>query len=233
MIATVTFVAAEPKEIVETGYDRIAERHLAWINEIRGDPRLRFLNDLMARLPVRPTVLDLGCGAGVPCTALLAARADVVGVDLSASQLQLARRNVPSGRFIKADMTTVEFPPASFDAVTAFYSVLHVPRDQHGALFRRIAAWLRPGGHFLASLGCWADPGTVEDWLGTPMFFSGHDAETNRRMLGQAGLTAVVDEAVAMQEPEGEATFQWVIASTPVAEIQDCHQVFRGACAPC
>jgi len=202
------FVAAEPKEIVETGYDRIAERHLAWINEIRGDPRLRFLNDLIARLPARPTSLDLGCGAAVPCTALLAERGDVVGVDVSASQLQLARRNVPGARFIKSDMTAVKFPAASFDSVTAFYSVAHVPRDQHGALFRRIAVWLRPGGHFLASLGCFADPGTIEEWLGTPMFFSSHDAETNRRLLAQAGLTVVVDEAVTMCEPEGEATFQ-------------------------
>jgi hypothetical protein len=56
------FVAAEPKEIVETGYDRIAERHLAWIHEIRGDPRLQFLNDLIARLPAHPTSLDLVCG---------------------------------------------------------------------------------------------------------------------------------------------------------------------------
>lgn len=206
-------MAAEPKEIVETGYDRIAERHLAWINEIRGDPRLRFLNDLIARLPAQPTLLDLGCGAGVPCTALLADHGDVVGVDLSSSQLRLARRYVPGARFIKSDMTVVEFAPASFDAVTAFYSVAHVPRDQHGALFRRVAAWLRPGGHFLASQGCFALAGCVEDWLGTAMFFSSHDAESNRHLLARAGLAVVVDEVVTMHEPEGEATFQWVIAA--------------------
>jgi cyclopropane fatty-acyl-phospholipid synthase-like methyltransferase len=160
-------------------------------------------------------VLDLGCGAGVPCTALLAERGEVVGVDLSSRQLQLARRNIRDARFIKSDMTTVEFSPASFDAVTAFCSVANVPRDQHGALFDRIAFWLRPGGHFLASLGYSADAGTVEDWLGTPMSFSSHDAETNRRLLAQAGLTVVVDEAVTMQEPEGAVTFQWVIATRP------------------
>jgi SAM-dependent methyltransferase len=206
-------VASEPKDIVEAGYDHIAERHLAWLGEIRGDPRLRFLHDLVARLPSRPTVLDLGCGAGAPCTALLAEHGDVVGVDLSGKQLELACQNAPAACFIKSDMATVEFRPASLDATTAFYSIAHVPREQHGGLFRRIAVWLRPGGHLLASLGCSGDAGSVEDWLGAPMFFSSHDAQTNRRLLAEAGLAVVVDETVTMHEPEGPATFQWVIAT--------------------
>lgn len=205
----------EPSDIVEAGYDLVADRHLAWINEIRGDPRLRFVRDLRARLAERPTILDLGCGAGVPCTALLAEHADVVGVDVSARQLQLARHHVPGARFVKADMATVDFPALSFDAVTAFYSVAHVPRERHGELFGRVASWLRPGGHFLASLGCGSTDGAVEDWLGAPMFFSSHDAPTNLRLLLAAGLDVVVDEIVTMEEPEGAVTFQWVIAVKP------------------
>jgi SAM-dependent methyltransferase len=205
----------EPNDIVEAGYDLVADRHLAWIDEIRGDPRLRFVRELQARLPEHPTILDLGCGAGVPCTALLAEHADVVGVDVSARQLELARHHVPGARFVKADMGTVDFPALSFDAVTAFYSVAHVPRDRHGALFGRIAAWLRPGGHFLAALGCGNSDGVVPDWLGAPMFFSSHDAPTNRRLLSAAGLDVLVDETVTMAEPEGPATFQWVIATRP------------------
>jgi ubiquinone/menaquinone biosynthesis C-methylase UbiE len=204
-------VTAKPQDIVQGGYDRIAARHLAWAGEIRGDPRLRFLHDLMSRLPAHPAVLDLGCGAGVPCTALLAERGEVAGVDLSASQLELARHNVPSARLIQADMTTLALRPASFDAVTAFYSINHVPRDQHSSLFRRITTWLRPGGHFLAALGCGAGETTVDDWLGTPMFFSSHDAHTNRHLLTGAGLTLLTDETLTMQEPQGPATFHWVI----------------------
>ncbi|HEY1917264.1 MAG TPA: class I SAM-dependent methyltransferase [Streptosporangiaceae bacterium] len=223
-------MTAEPRDIVAAGYDRIAARHLAWINEIHGDPRLRFLADLMAWLPAHPAVLDLGCGAGVPCTALLAERVaecgergerggcgscggggEVIGVDLSARQLELARRKVPGARFIHADMTTLDLPPASLDAVTAFYSIVHVPRGQHRSLFRRIATWLRPGGLFLAALGCGGDEGTTEQWLGEPMFFSSHGAPTNRRLLTDAGLTLLADEIVTMQEPEGPATFHWLI----------------------
>lgn len=162
-----------------------------------------------------PASPDIGCGAGVPCTRLLAEHGDVLGLDISNSQIELARKNVPNARFIKADMTTVELPPAGFDAVTAFYSIAHIPRSQHSTLFRRIATWLRPGGHFLAALGSGNSHGIVENWLGAPMFFSSYDAPTNRRLLGETGLIVSVDETVTMYEPEGPATFQWVIATKP------------------
>jgi hypothetical protein len=47
---------------------------------------------------------------------------------------------------------------------------------------------------------------------GTPMFFSSHAPEVNRRLLTEAGFTLVVDEPVTMHEPEGPATFHWVLA---------------------
>nr|WP_166640188.1 class I SAM-dependent methyltransferase [Amycolatopsis sp. SID8362] len=184
---------------------------MEWSARIEDDPRMRFLGELTGRLPDGSRVLDLGCGAGVPCTAVLAERHDVVGVDLSATQLELARRNVPGGRFEKGDMTTVSFPDGSFDAVTAFYSVLHVPREEQGALFARIAGWLRPGGWFLAALGCSEANGVEADWLGTPMFFSSYAPAVNRRSLEAAGFTLEVDEPVTMQEPEGSARFHWVL----------------------
>jgi hypothetical protein len=40
-------------------------------------------------------------------------------------------------------MTTIEFPARAFDAVSAFYSITHVPRDEHARLLQKIAGWLR------------------------------------------------------------------------------------------
>jgi hypothetical protein len=45
------------------------------------------------------------------------------------------------------------------------------------------------------------------------MFFSGFDAETNRRLLRDAGFELVVNELVWMREPQGEVAFLWVLAS--------------------
>ena len=85
------------KKVVETGYDRVAERYLA--SKDAGDPTtLAALEELARTLAPGAAVLDLGCGAGVPVTRWLARRFAVTGVDFSARQLELARLNVLAAR---------------------------------------------------------------------------------------------------------------------------------------
>lgn len=201
--------------IVSAGYDALADRFLDWAGRVEGDPRERFCAALAARLPPSARVLDLGCGAGLPSTRALAERYDVVGVDVSPEQVARARANVPAATVVCADLAAVSFPDASFDAVSAFYSISHVPRALHAALFGRIARWLAPGGWLLASLGAGDGPDWRGDWLGVPMFFSAFDADTNRRLLRDAGFRLELDEVVTMREPEGEVAFLWVLARTP------------------
>ena len=207
-----TTMQDEPGRTIASGYDRISERYLAWIDRIEGDPRDRMLAAFAGRLPAGARVLDLGCGPGVPSTRALAERFEVVGVDISAAQIELARANVPEATFIHGDFTAMDLPDASLDGVTAFYSITHVPRQGHAELFARIARWLVPGGLFLASLGASDSPDWVGEWLGVPMFFSSHDAETNRALLRDAGFELLLDEIVEMREPEGPVSFLWVIA---------------------
>lgn len=197
------------KKIVETGYDAIAEHYLTWSAQITDDPRAHYLNELDHRLDDNAKVLELGCGAGVPSTLRLAERHDVLGVDLSQQQLDLARANVPGARFEKADMTALDFPDGQFDAVAAFYSILHVPRAEQPALIANIARWLKPGGLFLASLGV-GTPDVTEDWLGVEMFFGSNTPARNRELLAQH-LEIVIDDLVTMHEPD-PATFHWVLA---------------------
>src|SRR5215469_3386579 len=49
------------KKLVESGYDRIAERYLAWGSY--PSPRLLYLQQVLDRLPDGAQVLELGCGA--------------------------------------------------------------------------------------------------------------------------------------------------------------------------
>ena len=208
-------MSADPrKQTVEAGYDELAPRFGEWAARVEGDPWERFLDELARRLAPRARVLDLGCGNGHK-TACLADRFDVTGVDISEEQLRLARAEIPDATFLHADLAELEVPAKSYDAVTAFYSISHVPRDEHAALFGKVARWLRPGGLFLASLSANGTDDWTEEWLGVEMFFSGFDADTNRRLVREAGLELVVDEVVSMQEPETEATFLWVLARKP------------------
>ena len=206
----------DPREVVARGYDEVAERYLEWSPLRPSEARLRYLRLACDRIPPGARMLELGCGAGIPMTAALADGRDVTGVDISARQVELARANVPNATFLQADMTTLAFESSSFDAVVAFYSLTHVPRDDVPGLLRRVRDWLRPGGTFIAAMGVEDDPGTIEaDWLGVDMYFSHFSARKNRRIVAEAGL--VVESAEVLAEPEDrcDARFLWVLAHAP------------------
>ena len=200
------------KTIVARGYDALGEGYLAWSLAFADPGRDHMLAAFMGRLPSRARVLDLGCGPGLPSTRLLADRFDVTGVDISETQLDAARRNVPQASFVHGDLADVDFPTESFEGVAALYSVSHVPRGAHGPLFERVFRWLVPGGLFLATLGAGDDPGWIGDWLGQPMFFSSHDADSYRRLLAAANFDLLIDDIMETPEPEGPVPFLWVLA---------------------
>ena len=199
-------------QLVAAGYDAMADTWEAWKAQIADDPRAEWLDDLVARLPEGARVVELGCGGGTRETALLAGRFRVTGVDLSAEQLRRACERVPGADFHLADLTEVEFERGSLAAVVAFYSLNHVPRELLAPLFERMHAWLAPGGLLLAALGQSDLEGWTGDFLGAPSYFSSFPPETNTRLLREAGFTLRRDEVVAIQEPEGPARFQWVLA---------------------
>jgi SAM-dependent methyltransferase len=183
------------KQAVEEGYDRVAEHYLA--TKDADDPITPAeLENLTRGLPSGAAVLDLGCGAGV---------------DVSARQLELASRHVPAAELVKADMTSLDFEPASFDAVVAFHSIIHVPRAEHPALLEEIQRWLRPGGAFLATwaLGAWE--GEEEGW-GAPMRWSHYDGETSLALLREAGFATLRAEARTTRGARGDETWLWVLA---------------------
>ena len=207
-------ITDERKRAVQAAYDELGPRFGEWGNGIEGDPWEHFLDELVTRLPLDARVLDLGCGDGTKI-ARLARRFELVAVDLSKEQLRLARANLAGATLVNADFSELDFAPGTFDAVTAFYSIMHVPRDEHQDLFGRIAGWLKPGGLFLASLSHVGGEDRTYEWLGVEMFFSGFDAETNRRLVRDAGFDLILDELVWMQEPKGEVAFLWVLARKP------------------
>lgn len=201
-------IHCDPKGIVEAGYDLIAERDAEWTGETLVDERERYVSLLFEKLPIGAEVLELGCATGVPTTRELVKRFAVTGVDISARHIALARKQAPQANFKQADITQLTLPPESYDAVIAFYTITHVPREEHVQLLHQIAAWLRPGGLFIATMGAGDDPGTVEDdWLGAPMYFSAFDAATTRRLVREAGLELLSADEITHDEDGKPVTF--------------------------
>lgn len=199
-------------QIVSAGYDAIGETFAAWRRRIVGDPRDEWAEELVARLDDGARVLELGCGSGSPETRRLAQRFAVTGVDISPRQVERARAAIPGASFTVADLTELELPPASYDAVVSFYVFNHVPRDLLAPLLGRIRDWLVPGGWLLSAFGVSDLESWTGNWLGAPTFFSSFPAEVNSRLVREAGFTLERDEVVVFEEPEGQAKFQWVLA---------------------
>jgi ubiquinone/menaquinone biosynthesis C-methylase UbiE len=152
------------------------------------------------------TVVDLCCGTGA--SALPAARAvgptgRVTGVDISPGLIAVARTRAAQAGLHQAtfectDVTHVDQPPASVDAVIAVFGLFFV--DDMPALLRRAWHWLAPGGAL--AITTWGDqvlaPG--EDWFWEAarreqpgIATAGHAARLNtpdklRQVFADAGL---------------------------------------------
>lgn len=198
----------DPKETVRRGFDRVSRAYRADdADEAQYGP---WLDLLEKRLAPGADVLDLGCGCGIPVARRLSARCAVTGVDLSPVQIERARELVPGATFVCADMSAVEFPAQSFDAIVCLYALIHVPLAEQPAILRAVATWLRPGGILMATFGHGAWTGLEKNWLGVEggdMWWSHADAGTYRRWLADAGLTVELETLVLERSGSGAHTF--------------------------
>jgi trans-aconitate 2-methyltransferase len=128
-------------------YDRIADPMHAWGL------------DVLARLPLAgdERVLDAGCGSG-RVTEALAERLPngrVVALDASPAMLEEARRRLAlfgdRVTFVQADLGLPLPIDGPVDAILSTATFHWVP--DHDALFRNLAAVIRPGGRLVAQCG--------------------------------------------------------------------------------
>lgn len=187
---------------VQAGYDVLAADYDA-ARTAEDPPWLDLLDEFEADLPDGARVLDVGCGSGRPvATRLGSAGHDVLGLDISTAMLALAREHADAA-LAAADMTRLPVRDGAADGAVAAFSVIHVPREDHGEVFAEFHRALRPGGRLLVTLGDDAWEGENSDWLetGAEMRWSFHDLETSRGLLEDAGFT--VDRVERVPETLG------------------------------
>ncbi|MFL5920839.1 MAG: class I SAM-dependent methyltransferase [Gaiellaceae bacterium] len=103
--------------------------------------------DALRRLlgPGRGRCLDVGCGTGVPTTAVAELGWSVIGVDVSSDLLERARaRGV---EVLEAPADALPFEGESFDAAISVWT--HTDIDDFAAAVAEAARVLRPGAPFL------------------------------------------------------------------------------------
>lgn len=217
------------KSRLKASYDAIAPKYNEWTAP-HSTTRLHFLDQLLGRLPTNinssspVSVLELGCGHGIPVTQKLLSHPNfsVTANDLSSAQIALARANLlpdPPGpahgrlTLLEGDMLALDFAPASFDAVVGMYSIIHLPRGEQVEMLRKIVAWLKPGGWVLANFAAEEAVGIeMQNWLKEEkgwMFWSGWGSEGTVDKVRDVGLEVVVQETV---EDVVDAKFLWILA---------------------
>ena len=176
-------------------FDRLAERYQG---EHSHNPVQTALTErLAALLPAASPVLDLGCGTGVPTARILTGSGHrVVGVDISEGMLRLAREQVPAAEFVRADIRGFAAEPASFEAVTAFFSLLMLSRAEIGQTLANVAAWLRPGGHLALGMVNFDGDSLPFEFLGVPVTVSGYLQPDLAAVLESHGFTVTGIETV-------------------------------------
>jgi SAM-dependent methyltransferase len=89
-------------------------------------------------------VLDVGTGPGFVAAAAVARGANVTGIDVADTMVDIARARVPTGEFRRASAEALPFPDGAFDAVVGNFVLLHLGHPERGvAEARRV---LRGGG---------------------------------------------------------------------------------------
>jgi ubiquinone/menaquinone biosynthesis C-methylase UbiE len=217
--------ATHPHKLVAEGYDVCADTYKTLFSLKPSSTRSRWTDELVSSLSPGSTVIELGCGSGDMTIPFIQRGCKVTAVDISAKQIELARKAIPQATILHTDMMSLDFPPNTFDAVAAFYSILHLPFEEQGIIMERITGWLKPGGVVVANFpseGSENSEDVVEHWLGATMYWRGLGVEGNRNLFKNhgKGLTVIKDEVVedVLQEDTAASvsapteTFHWIWA---------------------
>ena len=182
----------------QRSYDRVAEEYARRIyDELRHKPLDRELLDRLASdLRGQGPVCDLGCGPGQVARYLHDRGVDASGLDLSPGMIAIARRLNPGLSFQVGDLRALPFADGTLAGLTAFYSIIHVPRGEVADALREMARVLRPGGRLLLTFHLGSEVRRVDELWGeaVALDFVFFEAAEMRGALEAAGFE--VDEVV-------------------------------------
>jgi SAM-dependent methyltransferase len=150
----------------QTSYDLVADEYVERIfDELRHKPLDRQLLDrFAARVRDVGPACDMGCGPGHVARYLHEIGVAVCGVDLSPAMIERARRLVPGVEFRQGDMMALDAADGAWEGIVAFYSIIHVPRDDMVGALGELWRVLRPGGLLLLAFHIGDDTIHLDEW---------------------------------------------------------------------
>lgn len=146
------------------------------------------LTSFAEALPPRATVLDIGCGSGVPVARDLIARGlEVTGIDSSPSLIALCRERFPQADWQVADMRGLDLK-RRFAGILAWYSFFHLAPDDQRSMFPVFARHAAPGALLTFTSGP-IEGVKMGEWAGEPLYHASLAPEQYCHMLAANGFT--------------------------------------------
>lgn len=202
---------------IQTTYDHLAAqyaRHLA--AELADKPLDRQLLDRFAAEvgPAGPAV-DLGCGPGQVAGYLRDRGVDVCGIDLSPAMIEHARQLHPGIEFRTGDLFRLAVPDAAWAGIAAFYSIVHIQREDLLPAFRELRRVLRPGGPLLLAFHVGEETLRPEELWGIPVtldWFFFTPAEIVERLTAAGFTSCEVTERAPYPDVEHPSRRAYLLA---------------------
>jgi SAM-dependent methyltransferase len=183
------------RAVSESAADRIIdiyERHAgAWFRD-RGNHLYEkaWLDSFLALLPEDPTVLDIGCGTGVPVARyLMEHRCQVTGVDASSAMITRCADRFPERTWHLADMRTLALG-CEFNGILAWDSFFHLTQDDQRRMFPIFRRHAAAGAALMFTSGPSAGE-VIGSFEGEPLFHASLDSDEYRGLLHDNGFDVV------------------------------------------
>ena len=148
------------------------------------EERANFLSLLQSKN--KRSLLEIGAGTGKDGKFFQDTGMNVTCIDLSPEMIKLCQQKGLSAQVM--DMTALDFPPNSFDAVYALNSLLHIPKAKFRIVLKNIQQVLKLSGLFY--LGVYGSDEEFEgvweqDAYNPKRFFSFHSDENIQKITAE------------------------------------------------
>jgi len=182
------------------GYEKIAAIYINGRGQAVNGIGARFVRNWASTLPKNSTVLDLGCGTGIPISKVLIDEGMIVyGIDASPTMVKTFQKDFPNNPVACEAVEDSLFFNRKFDGIISWGLMFLLSRETQEIVIQKAANALKAGGKFLFTSTYkkneWKDAMTDKRSLSL-------GAEKYRELITASGLS-LIDEF----EDEGESYY--------------------------
>jgi SAM-dependent methyltransferase len=205
---------------MRVSYDTIAAEYANRIYpELKNKPFDRQLLDRYAdEVRMSGPVCDIGCGPAHIARYLFDRGVNVFGLDLSWGMLNEARRLNPNINFIQGSMLALGLGSDTVGGIAAFYSIIHVAREDVVAALSEMRRVLKKKGSVLLTFHLGEDVMRMTDFHGHPVEYEATLFRVEE-MTGYARATGLDVQQSMERDPYPEIEHQsrrgYILATKP------------------